>query len=114
MFKRCVVQKIEESTKFEKILQVVEKKSSETAKCRLKGPWYQTIVHEGDIVSIQAAWDEEVEMFSMNSEYGMIVTSPDVLISGTRVVGSLFCARKSVLSERFQPIEFGNATAVSY
>jgi DNA replication ATP-dependent helicase Dna2 len=78
----------------------------------LKGPWFDTNVSCGDVVSIQATWNEERKMFLLG-ETGLIVLHPDVLISGTRVVGSLFCPRKSVLSERFQPIEFGNIMAVS-
>lgn len=98
--------------KFEKVLSLREKKSSQTAKCCLKGFWFDTDVHPGDVVSVKGVWDSDRRAFMVNTDVGLIVTSPDTLISGTTVVGSMFCPRKSVLSERFRPIEMGDATNV--
>lgn len=100
-FKRCVIQKIE-NLKLEKILHLKEKSSQQFAKCCLKGIWYETSAEVGDIVSVQGVWNQERNMFVVSSESGIIVTSPDTLISGTSITGSLFCPRKSVLSERFK------------
>lgn len=101
-------------SRFELILLVKEKKSSATAKCGLNGPWFETDVNIGEVVSVQGVWSEERRMFLVSASGGLIVTSPDTLISGTRVVGSLFCPRKAVLAERFQPLDSGDVAMVSY
>lgn len=112
--KRCVVQNIEKhSAKFEKILLLMDKKSSDSSKCCLKGSWYDTEVKIGEVVSVQGVWSEERQMFIVTSAEGLIVTSPDTLMNCTRIVGSLFCARKSVLAERFQPVDLGDTKIVS-
>lgn len=102
-----------QQAKFEKTLSLREKKSSLTAKCCLKGFWFDTDVHPGNVVSVQGVWDEDRRLFMITTDAGLIVTSPDTLISGTSVVGSMFCPRKSVLGERFRPIEMGEVTNVS-
>lgn len=113
-FKRCIVQGVNKiPVKFETILDLREKKSSLSTTCCLKGLWFDTDVKTGDIVSIQGVWSADRKMFLVSAESGLIVTSPDTLISCTRVVGSLFCARKSVLAERFQPIQSGDVKLVS-
>lgn len=112
-FKRCIVQNIEtRKAAFEKILNLLEKSSQLSAKCCLKGIWYETEVEINDVVSVQSVWSQERNMFIVSTSSGLIVTSPDTLISGTRVVGSLFCPRKSVIAERFQPIAQGDAKVV--
>ena len=71
-----------------------------------------TEIEVGDVVHIHSAWhdlvdenDETVEVAIVDSKSGLIVVRPDLLISGTSVVSSLFCPRKSVLSERFRSTE---------
>ena len=66
----------------------------------------------GDIVHIQSQWyesfDENMdseEMAILDGKSGLIVVRPDLLVSGTSVVSSLFCKRKAVLSEKFRGIE---------
>ena len=113
-FKRCVVENVEKvPAKFEKILQLREKKTSNIGKCCLKELWYETDVNIGQVVSVQGVWKDDRKMFFVTSADGLIVTSPDTLISGTRIVGSLFCPRKSVLAERFQPVEAGDTKMVN-
>lgn len=63
----------------------------------------------GDIVHIQADWyetfDENFEAEEtaiLDRQSGLLIVRPDLLISGTSVVSSLFCPRKAVLSERFK------------
>lgn len=98
--------------KFEKVLHLREKKTSNMTKCSLLGLWYDTAVKIGDVVSVKGVWNDERQRYIVTSTDGLIVTSPDTLISGTRVVGSLFCPRKSVLAERFQPVETGDCRQV--
>lgn len=113
-FKRCIVYEIDnQSAGFEKIISVREKVSQKTARCCLKCPWHDTFVSPGDIVSLQGVWSSERNMFAISSTEGLIITSPDTLVSGTTVVGSLFCARKSALTERFRQIDSGDKKIVS-
>lgn len=112
-FKRCKVSSVEILHKsFEKILHVEEKKTKKFAKCCLKGIWFDTNVSKGDVVSIQAVWNDDRKMYFVNNEDGIIVVMPDFLVSGTTVVGSLFCARKSVLSEKFRGVDFEESIIV--
>ena len=109
--KRCIVTEVEDfPTKFEKILHIRDKKSSLATCAILKHFWYDTKVSKNDTVSIQGSWDSIRNLY--NTE--IIVTSPDTLVSGTTVVGSLFCPRKSVLAEKFKSLDTGEATAVSF
>lgn len=82
-----------------------EKKSSDTAKCCLRGIWFDTDVSKGDIVSVKGIFNEDRRMFIISNQNGIIVVDPDQLISGTSIVGTLFCARKAVLSERFRGVD---------
>lgn len=68
-----------------------------------------TNVEVGDIVHIHADWyesfNEDLEtvlLAIIDRTSGLIVVKPDLLVSGTSVVSSLFCCRKAVLSERFR------------
>ena len=36
---------------------------------------------------------------------GLVVVNPDLLISGTSIVSTLFCMRKAVLNERFKVMD---------
>jgi hypothetical protein len=71
-----------------------------------------TSIKEGDDVHIHADWyesfDENFENYDLaiiDRQSGLIVVNPDLLVSGTSVVSSLFCQRKAVLSERFRGVE---------
>lgn len=94
---------------FEKIIHVEEKKSSSTAKCCLRGMWFDTKISQGDIVSIKGVFNEDRKMFILSNQHGTIVVNSDMLISGTSVMSSLFCARKAILSERFKSVDSGDS-----
>lgn len=98
----------------EKIIKVTEKKSGLNGKCLIKEAWFDTHLSIGDIVSLKAVWAEDSKSFVINNKEGMIITTPDTLVSGTTVVGSLFCARKSVLAERFRQIEGDESKIVRF
>lgn len=55
------------------------------------------------MVKAQKSSDENFWMVDNN--FGFIVNQPDTLISGTSVVGALFCNRRSALAEKFESIE---------
>lgn len=101
--KRCKVEDIQH-LRNEKVLIVIEKSSGLRAKCSLKESWADTPVDVGSIVSLKAVWDADAGVFDVTNKHGMIVTSSDTLISGTTLVGSLFCTRKSMLAEKFRQI----------
>lgn len=103
-FKRCKVEDVQ-VMKNEKVLIVIEKSSMQIrAKCSLKESWIDTPVDVGCIVSLKGVWDESLRMYVVNNKQGSIVTSSDTLVSGTTLVGSLFCTRKSMLAEKFRQI----------
>ncbi|XP_046385018.1 DNA replication ATP-dependent helicase/nuclease DNA2 isoform X3 [Ischnura elegans] len=105
-----------------KILTVSSTGSKERAKVLVQGMWLPCRAAAGDVVSIQcAAQDDATRLWMLGGEptparlhthpssslsgLSFLVEEPDMLISGTTVVGSLFCARKSVLAERFRGFE---------
>lgn len=113
VFKRCIVKSVEIKERFEKVLLVQEKTSGLTAIVTLKGAWSETEVFVDDIVSVQGILNESDKNYQINADNGYIITSPDFLVSGTSVVGSLFCARKAILSERFKGIDGSDNKIVS-
>lgn len=60
---------------------------------------------QGDVVSVTGTFNVDRKLFIIGNESGTIVVHPDHLISGTSVVGSIFCARKAVLAERFRAVD---------
>lgn len=73
--------------------------------CRLQHAWAHCKLQIGDIVSISAVWNPKYQSFCVSSMHGFMVARPDFLVSGTTVLGGLFCMRKAVLSDRFKGIE---------
>ncbi|CAG2246333.1 DNA2 [Mytilus edulis] len=65
-----------------------------------------THVSENDIVNIVGSFDGDTYHITDNN--GLIVVNPDLLLSGTTVVSSVFCMRKGVLSEKFKGCDKGN------
>ena len=53
-------------------------------------------VKEGDIVHIIAQIDPNASHYVINNNKGLIVVNPDLLISGTTVVSTVQCMRRSV------------------
>lgn len=77
--------------------------------CFLKGSWVDTEVKAGDVVNILSI-DEDNKSFTIDDLNGLIVVNPDLLVSGTAIVSTLFCMRKAVLSERFKGLEGSSRT----
>ena len=90
-------------------LEEITLKTKEGSVIKLRGTWIHTPVKEGDVVNV-------LDVESNNGEYiiddlkGLLILNPDHLISGTSVVGSLFCKRKAVLNERFKGVDAGSKT----
>lgn len=47
----------------------------------------------------------DAKYWIVDNSFGWIINQPDILVSGTSVVSSLFCSRRSVLQEKFRQIE---------
>lgn len=120
-WQRCLVREVEREKKtFALILKVSGQNTRDSkeelqeteAKCYLLGPWCYTRVSVGEVVSLLAEWDDKLKAYKVDKDQGFCVINPDTLISGTSVVGSLFCRRKAVLQDRFRGID-GNNKVVS-
>ncbi|KFB48819.1 AGAP004685-PA-like protein [Anopheles sinensis] len=109
-WQRCKVLTVERCANQNLLVTLEQKRSKERAKCFLASPW-NTLEHitPGLVVSVQAVRDESNSgHFIVNSKDGFFVTNPDQLISGTTVVGALFCRRRGVLQEMFRAIDADN------
>lgn len=105
---RCIVDGISRD-KFDLIFKLRKHKQSDLSQlCRIQPPWTNAKVNVGDVVSVKAVWSPKYSSFVINSENGYLVNLPDQLISGTSVMGSLFCARKGVLQEFFKGLDGDN------
>lgn len=115
-WQRCVVQEVDRDKKtFALVIKVSatirrenEEELEAEAKCYLQGPWCHTRVSVDSVVSLLAEWDENLQAYKVDKDQGFCVINPDTLISGTSVVGSLFCRRKAVLQDRFRGIDANN------
>ncbi|XP_018569495.1 DNA replication ATP-dependent helicase/nuclease DNA2 [Anoplophora glabripennis] len=82
-------------------------KNGEQALCNLEGFWMHSQLNIGDTLHISAKKLNEVEWI-VNNDYGLVVYEPDFLISATSVVNTLWCKRKSVLSDCFHGFDPAN------
>ena len=60
-------------------------------------------VEKGQVVTVQATKINDEWVINNNS--GFLIIEPDMLISGTSVVGALFCHRRGILKEKFRGFE---------
>lgn len=117
-WRRCVVDECERDEKTSEIILrghedlVNDGALSESPQlpmvCRLQDGWWHCKVTKNDIVSLLAAWNEKTRCYCVSAGEGFAIIRPDFLVSGTSVVGGLFCLRKSILSDRFRGIDANN------
>ncbi|CAG9821751.1 unnamed protein product [Phaedon cochleariae] len=88
------------------VLTLKSTKSGEKAICNLQGFWVHTMLGIGDIVHVTAK--QIGQEWIVDNDVGLLVYEPDLLISTTSVVNSLWCKRRSVLTERFRGFEPSN------
>lgn len=62
-----------------------------------------SIFEIGDIVTVMAF--KFSELWSINNDHGFIARHSDFLVSGTTIVGSLFCSRRSVISDIYKGLD---------
>lgn len=52
------------------------------------------------------------DLWSVNNDYGFVTRFSDILVSGTTIVGSLFCSRRSVLTDIYKGLDCSAAIMV--
>lgn len=75
--------------------------------CYLHDSWASFEVSINDTVHILA--DQEIDgSYKIDDEKGYIILNPQYVLSGTAIISSLFCLRKSVLNWKFKETGAGN------
>lgn len=97
---------VDNRSSFNKVLELSSISEATVIKCRLKSQWYSTPTAIGQIVYIRAK--QESDEMVIDEKFGYICLYPDTLISGTTVVGSLFCRRKGILQQKFGQLDGAN------
>lgn len=112
VWRRCIVTACERDAKTRELIlrgrEDVIDASSKPMVCRLQDAWMHSKVAVNDVVSLLAVWNTTKHCYCVSSREGFVVIRPDFLVSGTSVVGGLFCLRKSVLADRFKGIDANN------
>ncbi|XP_041378709.1 DNA replication ATP-dependent helicase/nuclease DNA2-like [Gigantopelta aegis] len=83
------------------VLELQSDINGEEKTCILQDFWADSHVNEGNIVHILGEFNEEKKCY-ISDRSGLIIIHPDTLLSGTSVVSSIHCMRRSVLSEKFK------------
>lgn len=117
-WRRCIVEKIERDNNGHDLIlygreedskeDVENEPSKKKFKCYLQDAWCNCKVKENCLVSLVAEWSSIKNGYCISNKAGFLIIYPDQLISGTTVVGSLFCLRKAILSDRFKGIDSNN------
>lgn len=89
------------------ILIVKSTRTNDQAVCSLQGFWIHSKLCRGDTVHIKATKLAD-NNWLVDNQNGFMVFEPDVLLTVTSVVGSVFCKRKSVLQEKFRGFDGTN------
>ncbi|XP_028132105.2 DNA replication ATP-dependent helicase/nuclease DNA2 [Diabrotica virgifera virgifera] len=87
-------------------LHLLSTKESKEAVCEVQGIWTYSNLSIGDTIYITCA--KVNNTWVVNNDWGLIVFEPDILVSSTSVVGSLWCKRRNVLAERFRGFDSTN------
>ncbi|XP_018404241.1 PREDICTED: DNA replication ATP-dependent helicase/nuclease DNA2 [Cyphomyrmex costatus] len=99
---RCKIINVKHESKVTVLtVQHLKSESIDTVAC--SGFWKDTEVKINDIVTIQAT--KGSQQWIVDNNNGFLITQPDLLISGTTIMGGLFCNRRAVLTEKFRKIE---------
>ncbi|XP_072401459.1 DNA replication ATP-dependent helicase/nuclease DNA2 [Diabrotica undecimpunctata] len=88
------------------ILNLLSTKESKEGICEIHGIWTYTNLSIGDTIYITCVKINNT--WVVNNDCGLVVFEPDLLVSSTSVVGSLWCKRRNVLAERFRGFDSTN------
>ncbi|XP_072032876.1 DNA replication ATP-dependent helicase/nuclease DNA2-like [Amphiura filiformis] len=89
---------------WQKTVHVVDLCDHSSKSCILQGTWFETPLHEGSIVAIHGAFDEQ-GICKITPQQNFIIVNPDLLLTGTNVTKSIRCLRRSVLGEKFKGLD---------
>ena len=114
-YNRHVVVSVNTDKVYETVLDLKTESSKKTRTCVLKGSWINTRVKVGDVINLLlppasgnnlagALCDSNVVTVDDKSDI-LVVVNPDVLVSGTSIMSSMFCMRKAVLSEYYKSFD---------
>ncbi|CAH1801027.1 unnamed protein product [Owenia fusiformis] len=107
-FGRHNVIKVEHSKNRSQIFLSLESVPEKTQRtCILSGFWADTYVKDGDVVHILSNHDN-MDTYHIDDLSGYIIVNPDKLVSGTTVVSTVHCMRKSILNEIFKGVDSRN------
>lgn len=113
-FNKCEILNMETITgsQLKLCLKPCDSTENTTTWCLVMGSWVHTQLNVGDIINIKAEYSNEYQSWIVDNSRGLIVFQPDILVSGTSVVGALFCMRKSILSDLFKGVDSGSSIMV--
>ncbi|KAJ8756155.1 hypothetical protein K2173_024702 [Erythroxylum novogranatense] len=94
-----------------KVLRLLNEQSGEERVVCLWEEWFYSIIAPGDTVNVIGEFDEQGKC-DVNSKMNLLIVQPDILVSGTRVVRSFSCPRRSVLDERLKISEHSTPALV--
>ena len=115
-YNRHVVVSVNTDKVYETVLDLKTESGKKTKTCVLKGSWINTRVKVGDVINLllppasgnnlaaAALCDGDIVTVDDKSDI-LVVVNPDVLVSGTSIMSSMFCMRKAVLSEYYKSFD---------
>ncbi|XP_050539409.1 DNA replication ATP-dependent helicase/nuclease DNA2 isoform X2 [Daktulosphaira vitifoliae] len=109
--RRCTVTKIEKKPPIIYLTLNCCINSEEQSLCALSGVWFNSSFDVGDIVTVMA--EKCTDVWSINNDIGFVTRHSDFLVSGTTIVGSLFCTRRSVLTDIYKGLDCTPAIMVT-
>lgn len=63
-----------------------------------------------DVINIKARYDEVLNHWVVDEKEGFVIKYPNILVTGTGIVGSLFCLRQAVLNYLFPGLDPPNVS----
>ncbi|GMH21627.1 hypothetical protein Nepgr_023469 [Nepenthes gracilis] len=84
-----------------KVLRLLNEQSGEEQFVQLWDEWFYSVVEPGDTILVIGEFDGNGKC-DVNNGKNLIIVHPNILVSGTRVAGSLSCSRRAVLDERLK------------
>ncbi|XP_071792468.1 DNA replication ATP-dependent helicase/nuclease DNA2-like [Asterias amurensis] len=93
-----------QDTGSEKLIQLMCLTKHKQKSCKLTGSWFNTLLHEGDVVAVHGKFDSS-GMCTVDQQKNFLVVHPDLLLTGTNVSRSIRCMRRSLLSDKFKGLD---------
>ncbi|XP_077301776.1 DNA replication helicase/nuclease 2 [Arctopsyche grandis] len=109
-WQRCIVVNAYKSHA-ETVLKLKSIENEKFGTCIIKDFWKDVYIETDNVVSIISIKHNDGQYYVTN-QGGYLVLWPDNLITGTEIVNSLFCTRKSILQSNFKGMDSGNKSMV--